>query len=127
MEQQRLYFEEKLRRLEKEKNLKLLYLEEEYAHLLEEKSTIEKKWMELENQFKQSNKKNPEMQKKLKDLEKENKLLTEINDTLKKAQQKWQEKAQVLEKKILDDNAKEKKIKELEVNIFKNNSISFFF
>lgn len=120
MEQQRLYFEEKLRKIEKEKNMKIATLEEEYAQLLEDRTSFEKRLSEMEYQMKQSSKKNPETQKKIKELEKENKLLTEINDTLKKAQQKWQEKALSLEKKISEDNSKEKKIRELEVRIKMN-------
>lgn len=118
MEQQRLYFEEKMRRLEKEKALKVLHLEEEYAQLLEEKASYERKLKTVELESKTAIKKSPENTKRIKELERENKVLIDLNDQLKKSLQKLQERVQFLEKKVLDESAKDKKIKEMEVRDF---------
>ncbi len=114
MEAQRHYFEEQLRRIDREKIRKIQYLEDEYAHLLDHKDSYEKKARELLEEKKRVEKKVLQLEKKCKETQKETEFLKQINDALKQNQNEWKQKVEQTEKK-LEDDSKDRKIQDLQV------------
>jgi hypothetical protein len=78
LEAQRTYFEEQIRRIERDKFKKIHGLEEEYAQLLEIKERQNQKIRELEEEKKKSDKKVVQLEKKLKDVSKDTQFLKQV-------------------------------------------------
>lgn len=78
LEAQRLYFQEQLRQLEREKTLKIAQLEEEYAHLLCLKEDHEKKVRDLEDERRKWEKRASALEKKMADTLKETQFLQQV-------------------------------------------------
>lgn len=116
LEAQRSYFQEQLKRIERQKAAKVGHLEEEFAHLLGNKEIQEQRIKGAEEEKRKLERKSQTLEKKLKDAQKEIEFMKEINDALKSNQEQWKEKIEEMEKKLKDDS-KDKKIQEMEEQI----------
>eukprot|EP01114_Cavostelium_apophysatum_P021035 TRINITY_DN7222_c0_g1_i1.p1 TRINITY_DN7222_c0_g1~~TRINITY_DN7222_c0_g1_i1.p1 ORF type:complete len:518 (+),score=119.39 TRINITY_DN7222_c0_g1_i1:63-1616(+) len=116
LESQKKYFDEQLRKIERDKLRKVTHLEEEYAQLLEGKVQTERKLRDFDEEKKRHQKKQQALEKHIKDLQQENGFLQEINNALKANQSEWQQKIKEAEQKVADDS-RDKKIQELEEQI----------
>jgi BRCA1-associated protein len=115
LETQKVFFEELLEKLEKEKEERIQRLTQQSEVLSKEQKESSTKLKELEKEKKKAEKKSQELEKKLNEVSKESQFLKELNSALETNQKAWQDKIENIEKNLVHD--KDQKIKELEEQV----------
>eukprot|EP01127_Copromyxa_protea_P004987 TRINITY_DN1479_c0_g1_i1.p1 TRINITY_DN1479_c0_g1~~TRINITY_DN1479_c0_g1_i1.p1 ORF type:complete len:375 (+),score=48.56 TRINITY_DN1479_c0_g1_i1:414-1538(+) len=116
IETQRSYFEEQLRNLKIQNKAKIRHLEDDFNHLLQEKTNVSKQMDQLHNQKKALLKKTESLQKNLTEISKETLFLRTINEALEKNRESWARKMQESEDRS-PVSAQDLKIQQLEEQI----------
>jgi len=100
LESQRLFFEEKLLRVEKEANDKLAVMESRCRNAVMDKEQLEEHLLDLEREKKSNERKSSQLQARLSKLAAELKEEKEMNKCLSDNQKVWRERVSSLEKTI---------------------------
>lgn len=118
LESQRLFFEEKVARVEKEANEQLMVMESRCRGLVSAKEQLEEQVSELEREKKANDKKLQQLQAKVAKLTSDLKEEKELNKCLSENQKLWKDRVGVLEKKIdVTIQQKEQEMKELQEQV----------
>eukprot|EP00029_Vermamoeba_vermiformis_P002642 TRINITY_DN13019_c0_g1_i1.p1 TRINITY_DN13019_c0_g1~~TRINITY_DN13019_c0_g1_i1.p1 ORF type:complete len:561 (+),score=138.51 TRINITY_DN13019_c0_g1_i1:30-1712(+) len=115
LETQKVFFEELLEKLEKEKEERIQKLSQQSEVLSKEQKEAVTKLKETEKEKKKAEKKSQELEKKLNEVSKETQFLKELNQALETNQKAWQDKIENIEKNLVHE--KDRKIKELEEQV----------